>query len=164
VYTNDHMKLWPKLRRKSARVIIIRENKLLVFHRKRLDASTNSWVEYYSIPGGGIDRGETPEVAAVRELREEMGVEVRLISLVATSRSRYYEHIVYLGEIIDGEPTLQLDSEEAAVMSEKNQFEVEWVDIDSLTQEKLLYYGHYYELIKQLAVGNVPSSPAELHE
>ncbi len=33
---------------------------------------------YYLFPGGGVEDGETPEQAATREAREELGVEVEL--------------------------------------------------------------------------------------
>lgn len=34
----------------------------------------NSYVPYYSLPGGYLRRGETPQQAALRELEEEVGV------------------------------------------------------------------------------------------
>lgn len=39
---------------------------------------------FYGIPGGVVDPGEIPTVAAVREAREEVGVEVELDFLVGT--------------------------------------------------------------------------------
>jgi len=41
-----------------------------IFAGKRLDNNTNAW----QMPQGGIDEGETPEVAAFRELSEETGI------------------------------------------------------------------------------------------
>lgn len=162
MYTGGTMKLWPHSPRKSSRVIIIREGKVLVFHRKRYSRMTGEWIEYYSIPGGGIDKGETAEAAAVRELKEEMGIDIRLGMHVARSVGPRFEHQIFIGDIMSGEPYFVQDSEEAATSSEHNQFVVEWVDVDSLTPEKLRYYGHYCELIKQLAQGEIPTQTLQL--
>lgn len=42
----------------------------LVFAGQRLDSAVPAW----QMPQGGIDRGESPEAAALRELEEEIGV------------------------------------------------------------------------------------------
>jgi 8-oxo-dGTP pyrophosphatase MutT (NUDIX family) len=34
---------------------------------------------YYELPGGGIEENETPEVALIREMKEELGVRVKTI-------------------------------------------------------------------------------------
>ena len=36
--------------------------------------------DYFETPGGGIDKGENPEQAVVRECREELGYEVRILT------------------------------------------------------------------------------------
>lgn len=41
----------------------------LVFAARRIDLPDDAW----QMPQGGIDRGETPEQAAMRELKEEIG-------------------------------------------------------------------------------------------
>ena len=59
----------PVFRRPSARAIIERDGKVLVMHSRKYD--------YYKFPGGGIEEGETPEQALVREVREESGYLVK---------------------------------------------------------------------------------------
>ena len=41
----------------------------LVFAARRIDTELDAW----QMPQGGIDKGEEPEVAALRELEEEIG-------------------------------------------------------------------------------------------
>lgn len=60
------------LGRARAGAVIIHENKLLTYHFK------NEKQQYWRIPGGGIETGETPQQAAVRELREELGLHITL--------------------------------------------------------------------------------------
>jgi putative (di)nucleoside polyphosphate hydrolase len=43
----------------------------LVFAAQRIDTSGEAW----QMPQGGIDRGESPEQAAMRELKEEIGTD-----------------------------------------------------------------------------------------
>lgn len=38
--------------------------------------------DYYAIPGGGIEANETPESAAIREIKEELGFEIFNLNLV----------------------------------------------------------------------------------
>src|SRR5918996_891494 len=38
----------------------------------------------WQLPKGIVDEGETPQVAAVREVREETGIETELIKLIET--------------------------------------------------------------------------------
>lgn len=55
-----------------AAVIIPYNDNLILIHRVKKDD------EYYTIPGGGIEEGETPEEAAIREIKEEIGIDVVL--------------------------------------------------------------------------------------
>ena len=50
-----------------------------VFVGQRLDSTLEAW----QMPQGGIDKGEAPYAAAIRELWEETGVSAELVELVA---------------------------------------------------------------------------------
>ena len=64
--------------RNRAGGMLIEEGKILLMHRiKNIDGETR---EYYVVPGGGIEEGESLEEATKRELKEEIGIEVELLS------------------------------------------------------------------------------------
>jgi len=46
-----------------------------VFVGRRIDTAGDNW----QMPQGGIDRGETPRAAALRELKEEVGTDKAVI-------------------------------------------------------------------------------------
>lgn len=53
----------------------------LVFAGQRIDNPTDAW----QMPQGGIDPGEDPRAAALRELGEEIGVAAPLVAVLAES-------------------------------------------------------------------------------
>lgn len=55
-------------RRPSARGIVIKDGKVAMIHSKMYD--------YFKFPGGGIEEGESPLEAMIREVREESGLTV----------------------------------------------------------------------------------------
>jgi ADP-ribose pyrophosphatase YjhB (NUDIX family) len=141
----------------TARAIIIQDGKMLAFHRKRKDRLTRRWFEYYSIPGGQIDHGESIEEAAVRELNEEMGVDIRIDGQVAHHSSALFEHYVFAAHIVGGSPHFRIDSEEARDYdSVNNQYKVVWVPVRDLSRSNLRYYGVFYDHILALSDGQSP--------
>ena len=55
-------------KRPSARAIIIKDNKIAMVYSKKYD--------YFKFPGGGIESSETNIDALIREVKEEVGLEV----------------------------------------------------------------------------------------
>ncbi len=60
-------------------MLLNREGK--VFVGQRLDSTTEAW----QMPQGGIEPGEDPETAALRELGEETGIAPDKVALIATA-------------------------------------------------------------------------------
>lgn len=149
-------------RRVSSRAVIMRDGKLLVFKRKRFDLEEGEFLEYYSIPGGGVDVGEGIEEACIRELKEEMGVDIELKKKIAIKFANHHENHVFVAEITRGEPYFVPDSEEALTQGPFNQFEVRWVPVSELTVENLLFYRNLLPLIQAYARGETPVEPVEL--
>lgn len=149
-------------RRVSARAIILRDDKILVFKRKRFDVEEGGFLEYYSIPGGGVEMGESVEDACVRELKEEMGIDIKLLKKVAIRYAHRHENHMFVAEITQGDPYFVPDSEEARAQNPFNQFEVRWVPVAELTVENMLFYSSFLPVIQAYAKGELPVEPLEL--
>jgi len=75
--------------------------------RRAIEPSYGKWV----FPGGYVDRGESLEGAAIREVKEECGLDVRLTRLlgVYSYAGNPVILIVYVGEVMGG--AIQVDDE-----------------------------------------------------
>lgn len=77
---------------------MIQDNKVALIERHR------AGLDYFVFPGGGVDVGESPEQAAIREAMEELGVEVAIKQKVAEVKvGQNSRHIYFLVEQMHGE-------------------------------------------------------------
>ena len=109
-------------------VVISGDRALLI--RRGSEPLKGAW----SIPGGRLELGETIAEGVVRELREETGLDVRVLGLIevferifhdeaapASAPPRYHFVILdYLCEVVSGEPRAGSDVTELAWAREKD--------------------------------------------
>ncbi len=120
-------------KRISSRAIIIKDNKLLVFFRRKvIDGITH---EYYSLPGGGLEKGENLYENVKREVNEEMGIDIEILGYVGKSEDEKSIQYFFHAKRVKGTPVL--GGEELERMSENNYYEVRYLDIDNLDNENL---------------------------
>ena len=84
------------MRTRSA-IILIEEDKLALIERHR------AGLHYFAFPGGGVDEGECPEQAAIREAEEELGIVVEIKQKVAEVLFNKNIQYYFLAEKLSGE-------------------------------------------------------------
>jgi ADP-ribose pyrophosphatase YjhB (NUDIX family) len=87
---------------KVAVAVVLGDEHGVLLCRRCIDPGRGLW----SFPAGYVNRGEVLEEAASREALEELGVAVKLSSLVGvySERGEPVVLVVYAGEIVAGEP------------------------------------------------------------
>lgn len=144
--------------RQSVRAIIINGDKMVVMHRNKFGQ------EYYTLIGGGVDAGESPEQALVREVAEETGLAVANPRLVIyENHDKFYgPQFVYLCEYVSGEPTLAPGSDEASINElGKNTYTPMWLPLASLASVPFVSEQLKNALLKFIPTG-FPDQPVEL--
>ena len=83
--------------------IIFIDGKIALMHRKDV-LKRPEMPEYYTIPGGGLEEGETEEEGTKREIKEEFGIEVKIVKKLYEMKSTKFnqKEIFYLCEYISG--------------------------------------------------------------
>ncbi|RYZ04862.1 MAG: (deoxy)nucleoside triphosphate pyrophosphohydrolase [Myxococcales bacterium] len=85
---------------------IVRSGRCLVAERGPGMLLAGKW----EFPGGKVEPNEPPTAALVRELREELGVEIEVGPLLGTGRApsgnKVIELDVYAARLVSGEPAL----------------------------------------------------------
>lgn len=133
---------------KRAVGIIIKDKKLLVFHRYK----NGEW--YYAFAGGGVEGGENEEEAIIREMKEELSIDVKIDKLLFKQlvrrrpQDKKHEHYFYLITEYSGTPKLSGPEKERS--TEDNQYHPTWIPLDRIKKYDNLYPTEAKEKIIEL--------------
>jgi 8-oxo-dGTP pyrophosphatase MutT (NUDIX family) len=134
--------------RHTSRGIIIHDNKILLIERWR------GSLHYFSIPGGGIEAGETEQQTVIREVAEETGCTVALQRKLYVLHHGDRMHHIYLCDYLNGTPHLTADSPEALAHNPHNRFEPMWLPVTDLHPENFFIWRPIIsQLVNDLANG-----------
>lgn len=110
--------------RARATCVVLRGDQVLLIKRHRDDRN------YFVVPGGGIEPGETPEQACLRELDEETSLRALRIRHIEDTDEESGPNAYFL--ISDAGGTPRLGGPEAVQNCPTNRYELRWTKIDDL--------------------------------
>ena len=145
-----------------AGIVLVQNNKVALIERHR------AGLDYFVFPGGGVDDGETPEQAAVREAMEELGIQVAIKRKVAevrfghTSRQIYFlvEHVS--GEFGTGTGEEFTDSDPES--PEEGIYIPIWMPIEELPNHKRVFPADVTKLVLKSVHEGWPVEPILVFE
>ncbi len=109
-----------------AAVVLLQDNKIALIERHR------AGLHYFTFPGGHVEPGETPEQAAVREAKEELGLDVSIQRLLAEiwwhNKPQYHYLVIAAG----GEFGTGTGEEIAKPHPVKGSYQPVWVPVQDL--------------------------------
>lgn len=124
---------------KSIEVVaaIIRRNDRILATQRGYGEFKDGW----EFPGGKTERGETPQQALVREIKEELKSEIRVGEKLCTVEYDYPKfHLTmhcFWCDLLDGEPVL-LEHEAARWLTADELNSVDWLPADVQVVEAIL--------------------------
>lgn len=122
------------MKRDRSQAMVIRGEQVLLVEHELFGR------DFFNLPGGGIETGETPEEAAIRELSEECNVKGTIIRPLAIEykpdmESRVYTFLVEIPE--DAIPTKGIDPEVS--QEEQSIIDVKWLRLDEIAERDRAY-------------------------
>lgn len=108
---------------------IIKDNKVLAMQRSETMTLPGMW----EFPGGKIEANETEEKALIREIKEELNVDIEILDYINETSYDYdfgtVSLKVYTGQIISGQLTLEEHSA-GKWLEAKDLSDINWAPVD----------------------------------
>ena len=129
----------------------------IITHGNKLLAMKNNNTPYYFLPGGRVALHETPDNAIKRELREELGINAKIVRplwfaqtffVEDECKEKFHELCVYY--LVDVSDTDLVNHEKFIGLETKNNEVFEWLSIASLNEQYL------YPLFIKERINNLP--------
>lgn len=114
--------------------IITHDSRYLVARRAPHKSLAGKW----EFPGGKPEPGESDEVALVREIREELGIEIRVVRHFDTSVTGDIELACYVSELVGPEPSKSTDHDELRWLKEDELSGLDWSEADKPALKRIL--------------------------
>ena len=122
---------------KRAAAIIVKNDEILLMHRFK------DGREYFVFPGGSVEKGESIKEAVIREIKEELCLDIkidRLLFKIFVQTNKYDSgrmSYFYLVREFTGTP--RLGGPEKERMNKNNQYYPEWKELNQLKELTNLY-------------------------
>lgn len=115
---------------------IIQDERGLYLACKR--ASHKQEAGKWEFPGGKPEQEETLENALVREIREELGVQIKVIRQFDRTTTGEIDLVCFVAELADEKPTESTDHSELRWVAENDLSSLDWAEPDLPALKKLL--------------------------
>ena len=139
-----------------AGVVLIEDGKVALIERHRAGK------HYFVFPGGGVDAGETPEQAAIREMEEETGLRVTVLRKLAEVHFGLSEQVYYLVDRLDGEfgtgTGIELTDSDPDDPTEGIYIPI-WMPLEELTRHDNVYPADVSALVLSAVKAGWPEEP-----
>jgi 8-oxo-dGTP pyrophosphatase MutT (NUDIX family) len=111
---------------RAGAVILNKDKEVLLIHRFFQGR------EYYVIPGGGVEDGETVEEAALREIKEETCLEAKLGEKFAEFHNEFDARVNHFFLVTEFTGVPALGGPEAKRNSEEDKYILEWHSVEEI--------------------------------
>ena len=121
--------------------IVIRDGKILM--ERLCYKNANNGKEFFSVPGGGIEEGETPEQAALRELKEECGLDGTIVKPLAVIYSHGRKEYSFEVAVPENQQAITGYDPEEAGSDNPPLREVVWKNLNEISEKDRAFLWSY---------------------
>lgn len=124
--------------------VVKKNSKILLTKRAESDPEDAGFNNIWQIPGGGLEFGEKPEETAMREAREELGIDIEIVKLIPAIYTSVRGN--WQGILIPYSCKMKYEEQEVVINHEASDYR--WVTLDEALKLDLT---PFTEMIIELA-------------